>query len=301
MFAAFIVCAAVCSACIADVGEETPGNDNFGENVAATTTPLPHIPNVSARAIVGLGNKVLIGGFIVSAGNTKTIVVRGLGPSLGGTLLTPKVEIFRGSTSLASNQGWKHLSATDQAALAGYGLTPGKDGDSALIYRSFTPGAYTVILSGGSGLGLVELYDVTVQSSIPENNSQLVNFSARAFVTPGTGALIVGVTTNPLTPYPFGLQAYRGTSVSTLQPAGLSPVLSNPQLQYFELGQLVFSNDNWSCAPNYAYCLSLAPKNALESLMIFGEPDVDQYAATTVLSGVNGTTSGYGLLEFFTP
>jgi type II secretory pathway component GspD/PulD (secretin) len=36
--------------------------------------------NISTRALVGTGDNVLIGGFIISGAQTKTVVVRALGP-----------------------------------------------------------------------------------------------------------------------------------------------------------------------------------------------------------------------------
>jgi len=78
---------------------------------------------------------------------------------------------------------------------------------------NFTPGAYTIVLSGGSGLGVIELYDVTLQSSNASLNSKLAAFSTRGYVQDGSGAMIMG----------FILSATRQaivrvTSLSTLPP-----------------------------------------------------------------------------------
>src|SRR5438046_6094225 len=54
----------------------------------ATPTPTPspsgsHFANISTRMDVGTGNNVMIAGFIVSGSQSKTVVVRALGPTLG--------------------------------------------------------------------------------------------------------------------------------------------------------------------------------------------------------------------------
>ena len=68
--------------------------------------------NISTRALVQTGDQVLIGGFIVTGNEPKTIVVRGVGPSLAGfgvsgALADPTLELHQGNTILATNDNWK--------------------------------------------------------------------------------------------------------------------------------------------------------------------------------------------------
>src|SRR5438105_6645205 len=72
--------------------------------------------NVSTRGQVGVGDEVLIGGFIVAGSDSKTVIVRALGPSLGtgpnplaGALANPVLELHDGSGNLlSSNDDWVH-------------------------------------------------------------------------------------------------------------------------------------------------------------------------------------------------
>jgi hypothetical protein len=254
--------------------------------------PPPALQNISIRGIVGPGDQVLIAGFqIVGPGNPKTLLIRGMGPSLGGGLNTPTISLYDGAgTLIASNTGWRNNSSTNLALLSV--VAPGNDGDSALAYGNFTPGAYTIVLSGGSGLGVIELYDVTLQSSNPSLNSKLAAFSARGYVQGGSGAMIMG----------FILSATRQaivrvTSLSTLPPS-LSPPLADPLLDLYAGGTEIASNDNWQTDPNHDQISAdgVAPGNYYESAML---PTVGPGAFTAVASGHSDAPNGYALIEYF--
>ncbi|MEO8043500.1 MAG: hypothetical protein ABI674_01225, partial [Spartobacteria bacterium] len=62
------------------------------------------------------------------------------------------------------------------------GLAPTKDLESAIL-ATLDPGAYTAIVSGksgGTGVGLVEVYDLDAAAA-----SELANISTRGFVETG--------------------------------------------------------------------------------------------------------------------
>ena len=64
--------------------------------------------NLSTRGQVGAGDKVLIGGFVITGDAPKTIGIRGSGPSLAelgieGTLQNPSLSLMQGTLQLEQN------------------------------------------------------------------------------------------------------------------------------------------------------------------------------------------------------
>lgn len=134
--------------------------------------------NLSTRAQVGAGDAILIPGITISAGSgPRRVLVRAVGPALAafgvpGTISDPKLELFSGSTRIASNDNWEtqsgnaggtgaQLSAAFSQAGA-FALTNGSK-DAALL-TTLAPGSYTLQVSGANnatGEALVEVYDIT--------------------------------------------------------------------------------------------------------------------------------------------
>src|SRR5438128_5624436 len=124
------------------------------------------LTNVSTRGFVGTGDNVMIGGFITAGGNGSTqVVVRGLGPTLtqfgvSGALADPALTLVDSNGNIVrSNNNWKD---TQQVAIQATGLAPPNDLEAAMVVTVAT-GNYTAILSGnggGTGIGLVEVYNV---------------------------------------------------------------------------------------------------------------------------------------------
>ncbi len=85
--------------------------------------------NISTRADVGTGEHVLIAGFIITGNDPKTVVLRGIGPSLGisgvtGVLADPMLELHDSTGALvATNDNWMDLSTDDQTTLSDNMLT----------------------------------------------------------------------------------------------------------------------------------------------------------------------------------
>ncbi len=128
-------------------------------------TSATHAANISTRGRVGAGEEVLIGGFIVGGRTTKQIIVRALGPSLGGdglaVLADPMVELHGSDGQLiASNDDW--ASSSQQSEIIATGLQPADPREAALL-ATIPSGNYTAIVQGvggSSGIGLVEIYDL---------------------------------------------------------------------------------------------------------------------------------------------
>jgi hypothetical protein len=126
--------------------------------------------NVATRGLVGTGNNVLIGGFVVNddsfTNQPQTILVRGIGPSLSAAgvsnpLPDPLIDLHDAQgTTIASNNDWG--ASPDAGALSTSGLAPPNPKESAIL-KTLAPGPYTVVLSGvngGTGVGNVEAYNL---------------------------------------------------------------------------------------------------------------------------------------------
>lgn len=126
------------------------------------------LANISTRGFVQTGVNVMIGGFILGGGNGgNSIAVRGLGPSLSQSglspvLADPTLELHDSNGALlASNDNWQDDPAS-AGQLNAHGLAP-QDSLESGIFVSLPAGAFTAIVAeknGGTGLGLVEIYNV---------------------------------------------------------------------------------------------------------------------------------------------
>jgi hypothetical protein len=125
------------------------------------------VGNISTRGPVLTGDHVLIGGFIVGGSQAKTVVVRGIGPSLeaaaiSGVLSDPTIELRDASgTVLASNDNWQ--SGENASQIQSEGLAPSEPAESAL-QATVNPGSYTAVVRGANGttgVALVEIYDLS--------------------------------------------------------------------------------------------------------------------------------------------
>jgi hypothetical protein len=127
--------------------------------------------NISTRGFVGTANDVMIGGVIVGGGTANsTVIVRGLGPSLGqagvsNALTDPTLELHDGNGStIASNDNWKTRSdgTSQQAEIEATKIPPTNDLESAVV-TTLPAGNYTAILSGKTattGVALIEAYNL---------------------------------------------------------------------------------------------------------------------------------------------
>jgi hypothetical protein len=128
--------------------------------------------NVASRSQTGTGNEAHILGFVVTGARPKSLLIRGVGPTLSsygvsGALTDPVLAIFDvAGRQLLTNDNWNDSpSAADIRAAAlrtgGFALTEGSK-DSAIVV-TLDPGVYSVQVSangGGSGVSLVEVYEV---------------------------------------------------------------------------------------------------------------------------------------------
>lgn len=127
------------------------------------------LTNVSVRSSVGTGANVLIVGFSTSGSAAKTLLIRGVGPTLasfgvGDVLSNPQLQLFnQAGTVIAENDDWGGGSNLSSAfsTVAAFSL-PANSRDAVLLV-TLPPGSYTAQVSGASnttGVALVEVYEM---------------------------------------------------------------------------------------------------------------------------------------------
>jgi hypothetical protein len=251
----------------------------------------PQALNLSTRGLVSVGDNVLIGGFIVTGTQPKSVVLRALGPSLSSygisnVLRDPVLSVYDSSGSLVGfNDNWQ--SDLNHSVVEANGLAPANPLEAAQV-RTLAPGAYTVIVRGKDatpGIGLVEVYDIT-----PLAKAKFVNMSTRGSVGTGDNVLISG--------FIIGDVDSATVVVRALGPFGVSNPLSDPVLTIYDSkGSAIASNDNWLDGNNATDIQrkGLAPPNALDSALVLHLP---AGAYTAIVRGANGAT-GNTLVEVY--
>src|SRR5204862_1368889 len=92
-------------------------------------TANSQLANISTRGFVQTGDNVMIGGFILGAGNNTGVVLRGIGPSLSQSGLSnvlgdPTLELRDSNGGLLiSNDNWQD-DPVSAAQLIAHGLAP---------------------------------------------------------------------------------------------------------------------------------------------------------------------------------
>jgi hypothetical protein len=126
----------------------------------------PRLVNVSARNRVNGSSEPLIAGFTVVGNAPRTILIRGVGPTLAsfgvlGALSDPSLELYSGATKINENDTWATSLSATFGAVGAFALIPG--GRDAALLVTLAPGGYTVQVSGvggATGDALIELYEV---------------------------------------------------------------------------------------------------------------------------------------------
>jgi hypothetical protein len=268
--------------------------------------PIPTTPsqllNISTRMQVFGGDKVLIAGFIVTGTDPKKVIIRGIGPSLpvNGALADPVLELHSATATIASNNNWKINDQTGQdqeAEVRATGIAPSDDRESVIIATLPANNAtYTAILSGnngGTGIGVVEVYDIS-QSA----NSRLANISSRGFVDINDNIMIGGFIIGPTT---------NGSSNVLVRAIGpsvpLAGALQDPLLELHDgNGATIATNDNWKISDATGQSqeadirASGAPPSDDRESALLATLSPGNY--TAVVRGKNNTT-GVGLVEAY--
>ena len=270
-----------------------------------TPTPIPtptpsasgsHFANISTRMDVGTGNNVMIAGFIVSGSQSKTVVVRALGPTLGSygvanALNDPMLELHGSSgATIGTNDDWQTGSQASQITSSGY--APNNSNEPALI-ATLAAGAYTAIVRGynnSTGVALVEVYELDTLAT------RLSNISARGQVGTSQNVLIGGLIISGSTSKKLIVRAI-GPSLAS-PPFSLSGTLPNPTLELHDSsGNLLASNDDWGSGTQAAAISASGyqPSNAKESAII---ATLASGNYTAIVRGVNDST-GIALVDAY--
>jgi WD40 repeat protein len=260
----------------------------------------PDLLNIATRMRVLTGDQVLIGGFIITGPELKRVLIRGIGPSLnavGVPLPDPTLELHQGSTTLATNDNWKTRTngTSQQEDIEATTIAPTNDLEPAILV-TLSPGAYTAILAGkngGTGVGLVEVYDLGQGA-----NSKLANISTRGFVDSGDNVMIGGLI--------IGGGAGGGAAKIVVRALGPSiPVpgaLANPTVElHDQSGATIAFNDDWKTRPDGSSqqaeieATGIQPPSDLESALVRTLPPGNY---TAIVRG-NESTTGIGLVETY--
>ena len=257
--------------------------------------------NISTRLQVFGGDQVPIGGFILVGSESKTVMLRAIGPSLplAGVVADPTVELYGQSGLLATNDNWKindQTGQSQQAAVEATGIPPQNDLECAIIATLPANNAlYTAIMrskTGTAGVGLVEIYDLTQAA-----NSELGNISTRGTVQTQDNVMIGGFISGPMS---------KGSSTVLIRAIGpslpVSGALQDPFLELHDAnGTTLVTNDNWkirsdgSSQQTEIEATAIPPMNDLESAILYSAPPG---AYTAIVRGKNNTT-GVALLEVY--
>ncbi len=136
----------------------------------ARTAATPRLINLSTRAEIENGGNLTVG-FVLGGQSARTVLVRGIGPSLSqfsipGLMADPRLELFNNNNgqSIASNDDWAGSAEISTAAtsVGAFGLIGGLSKDAVLLV-TLPPGPYSARINGANGAGgvaIVEVYEV---------------------------------------------------------------------------------------------------------------------------------------------
>jgi hypothetical protein len=264
-----------------------------------SSVDAPVLQNLSTRDFVGLGDNVLIGGFIVQGAEPATVILRAIGLSLSaqglaGALSDPMITIYDSNQApVATNDDW--FTSADAETIASFRLDPPNSRESAL-YLTLQPGAYTAVAQSFSdaqqppttGLGLFELYDLHT------TGGRAGNISTRGQVLGGDNILIGG--------FIVGGSEMKTVVARAIGPSlggsGVANPLADPTMDLRDgNGQLVQSNDDWEQGADATAIGAggLAPNNPKESALL---ATLAPGGYTVIVNGVSGAT-GVALVEVY--
>lgn len=265
------------------------------------TAGASRLTNISTRSLVQTGDNVQIAGFVISGSAPKQVLVRAAGPALNvdfgvaGVLDDPVVELRNAGTGavVAGNDNWDPGLAPTFASVGAFAWPPGSK--DAAVLATLPAGAYTATVrgqNGGTGIGLVEIYDADGQTG-----SVLSNISTRSFVGTGASVQIGG--------FVLGGGAARTVVIRATGPTlhklfGLSGTLSDPvlELRNQSRGDLIATSDDWSAflAPHFASVGAFAwPSGSKDAAIV---ATLEPGAYSVVVYG-KGTATGMALIEVY--
>ncbi|MBM3852049.1 MAG: hypothetical protein FJ399_02730 [Verrucomicrobia bacterium] len=271
-----------------------------GFESGTVTPPTPttgsRLVNLSIRTNAGTGSQTLIVGFVLGGSGSRQLLIRGIGPTLGsfgvtGALADSTVQLFSGETSVAANDNWGGTAAIREAAASVGAFALADTSRDAALLQTLSAGGYTAQIGGGTGVALVEVYEVGSATA-----PRLANVSARTQVGTGAEILISGFVIAGQSSKTVLLRAVG----PGLAPFGVTGVLADPKLDVYSGSTLVQTNDNWggtsalSTAFTQVGAFAL-PANSQDAVLLL---TLQPGAYSAQVSGVNSGT-GVALIEVY--
>jgi hypothetical protein len=292
------------TASVTDAKGATTNFSGFAAN--STALAAQRIMNLSSRAFAGTAGQVAIAGFVISGVESKSVLIRAVGPTLAGFGLTtalaaPKLDLLRGSTTLASNTGWTtsgNTAAIAAAASRAGAFALGAASADSVILTTLAPGSYTAIVSAADakpGVGLIEVYDLSGASL----DQRLINISTLATAGPGDSTLIAGVIISGSAPKRVLVRA----AGPALTQFGIANALARPQLTLYSGNAIIAQNSGWSTSADGA---AIADAASRVGAFAFGPASADAAVILNLAPGAYtaqvatvGAATGVALVEIY--
>jgi N-acetylmuramoyl-L-alanine amidase len=253
--------------------------------------PAAWLSNVSLRTTLAAGQTVIVG-FVVSGGG-RNLLVRAAGPALAafglaGAMADPRIELFRGTASVGTNQDWPAALAPAFGPVGAFAF-PAASRDAAILPH--VEGALTAQVTGTTaGTVLIEGYDTGVTPDV-----RLANLSARNHVGTGADLLIAGFFLGGTGTQRVLIRA-AGPVLAAL---GVTGALADPKLEVFDGSARIAENDNWDAALAPVFSSAGAfpfPAGGRDAALVLTLAAGRAYTAQ--ISGVNNAT-GEALVEVY--
>ncbi|MDQ6626483.1 MAG: hypothetical protein M3Y69_10175 [Verrucomicrobiota bacterium] len=265
----------------------------------AATPARTELANIATRLQVLTGDQQGVAGIIVRGAALKRVMIRGIGPSLSSSLGTaaipdPVLNVFDSAgTNVASNDDWR---SRQQAEISATGLAPTSDRESAVILTLQGNTTYTATLTGkggGTGLGLIEAYDLDAGTL-----SDFGEIATRGVVSGGDNILIGGFIVRPNDSTAPNQKIVVRAIGPSLAAQNVTGPLQDPTITLYDgNGTLLETNDNFadSAEAGEISANKLAPLDPRESAIL---RILSPGAYTAVVTGAGGST-GVGLVEVY--
>lgn len=218
---------------------------------AADVREPARVTNISTRSRIAFVSDTFGLGFALAGNERTSVLLRAVGPGLSrfgvaNRALATQLEVYRGSTLVATNDGWDARGNTGAAiatAAASVGAFPLAAGtlDSALLL-SLEPGSYQVLVKGVNGTTgdvLLEAYDVS------RNATRLGRFTSFGRIDDAaTESLVTGFVVQGVAPRTLLCRTVGPGLIALGRPA--DTVMADPLMAVTSAGgRRVAANDNW--------------------------------------------------------
>lgn len=220
------------------------GLNNTVRKVVSTT----RLVNLSVRSHVGSADQTLTMGFGLAGNGAETILLRGVGPTLGvlgfpNGVADPQLTLFdSGAHPTRQNDNWDGSTRLSQV-FTSVGAFPLEAGSKDAAFDvTLTPqlgSAQLTAKDGSDGIALMELYDAGDGTA-----AHFINASTRATTGGGTNNLIAGFVLSGTAPRTVLIRAV-GPSLVKFGVAA-SSVVPDPKLTLFNGSTNLGENDNWA-------------------------------------------------------